>query len=192
MDQKALFLLPRFDLRGYPSGCAQRIRRDHDETTAPEPHPDLQGESCACGDRRANQIEVFAAGAFVRPFETFDAVGVGVADMYHSFEGYFERKAQALHFFAAIPLGFTADELFAWVQYGGGQELWDALSGQFNIKSLLCTNTGCQMGGWFNSEITSPERFKGLRYRMAGPGAEVLRATSKPSRVNCLQTLRTP
>ena len=63
---------------------------------------------------------------------------------------------------------------------------------QFNIKSLLCTNTGCQMGGWFNSEITSPERFKGLRYRMAGPGAEVLRATSKPSRVNCLQTLRTP
>jgi TRAP-type mannitol/chloroaromatic compound transport system substrate-binding protein len=31
------------------------------------------------------------------------------------------------------------------------------------------------MGGWFNSEITSPERFKGLRYRMAGPGAEVLR-----------------
>jgi TRAP-type mannitol/chloroaromatic compound transport system substrate-binding protein len=121
------------------------------------------------------KIEVFPAGALVRPFETFDAVGAGVADMYHSFEGYFEKKSPALHFFAAIPFGFTADELFAWVQYGGGQELWDALSGQFNIKSLLCTSTGCQMGGWFTREVTSPEGYKGLRYRMGGLGAEVLR-----------------
>jgi len=121
------------------------------------------------------KIEVFLAGAFVRPLETFDAVSAGVADMYHTYEGYFQNKSQALHFFAAIPLGFTADELFAWVQYGGGQDLWDALNAQFNIKSLLCTSTGCQMGGWFAREITSPEDFRGLRYRMAGPGAEVLR-----------------
>ena len=85
------------------------------------------------------KIEVFPADALVRPFETFDAVSAGVADMYHSVEYYWEKKSPAFHFFAAIPFGFTADELFAWVQYGGGQELWDALSGQFNIKSLLCT-----------------------------------------------------
>ena len=121
------------------------------------------------------KIEVFPAGSLVRAFETFDAVGAGVADMYHSFEGYFGKKSPALHFFAAMPFGFTAEELFAWVQYGGGQELWDALSGQFNVKSLLACSTGCQMGGWFIREITSPEEFKGLRYRMAGPGAEVLR-----------------
>jgi TRAP-type mannitol/chloroaromatic compound transport system substrate-binding protein len=121
------------------------------------------------------KIEVFLAGAFVRPLETFDAVSAGVADMYHTYEGYFEKKSRALHFFAAIPFGFTADELFAWIQYGGGQELWDDLNEQFNIKSLLCTSTGCQMGGWFANEITSPEGFKGLRFRMTGPGAEVLR-----------------
>jgi len=102
-------------------------------------------------------IEVFPVGGFVGPFETFDAVSAGVADMYHTYEGSFVKKSPAFQFFAAIPYGFTADELFAWVHYGGGQELWDALSGQFNIKSLLCMNTGCQMGG------------------MAGPGAEVLR-----------------
>ena len=121
------------------------------------------------------KIEVFPAGALVRPLETFDAVSAGVADMYSSAETYFEGKARAFNFFAAIPFGFTADELFAWVQYGGGQELWDALSGQFNIKSLLCTSTGCQMGGWFTREDTSPDGFRGLRYRMPGPGAEVLR-----------------
>jgi TRAP-type mannitol/chloroaromatic compound transport system substrate-binding protein len=121
------------------------------------------------------KIEVFPAGTLVRAFETFDAVGAGVADLYHTDEAYFEKKSPAFHFFAALPFGLTADELFAWVQYGGGQELWDALSGQFNIKSLLCLSTGCQMGGWFTREVTSPEGFKGLRYRMAGPGAEVLR-----------------
>jgi TRAP-type mannitol/chloroaromatic compound transport system substrate-binding protein len=31
------------------------------------------------------------------------------------------------------------------------------------------------MGGWFRNEVISPDDFKGLRYRMAGPGAEVLR-----------------
>jgi Bacterial extracellular solute-binding protein, family 7 len=36
------------------------------------------------------KIEVFPAGALVRPFETFDAVGAGVADVYHSDEYYFQ------------------------------------------------------------------------------------------------------
>ena len=44
--------------------------------------------TAATGDRI--KIDVFPAGALVRPFETFDAVSAGVADMYHSFEGYFE------------------------------------------------------------------------------------------------------
>lgn len=121
------------------------------------------------------RIEVFPAGTFVRPFETFDAVGAGVADIYHSDEYYFEKKSAALNFFSAVPFGLTADELFAWIKYGDGQELWDTLSGQFNIKPLLCLNTGTQMGGWFTREITSPDGFKGLRYRMPGLGAEVLR-----------------
>src|SRR6202022_3320949 len=78
------------------------------------------------------KIEVFPAGALVRPFETFDAVGAGVADMYHSTEYYWEKKSPAFNFFSAVPFGLTADELFAWVQHGGGQDLWDVLSGQFN------------------------------------------------------------
>ena len=37
-------------------------------------------------------------------------------------------------------------------------------------RSTACS-TGTQMGGWFNNEITSLDRFKGLRYRMPGLGA---------------------
>jgi TRAP-type mannitol/chloroaromatic compound transport system substrate-binding protein len=140
-----------------------------------QPSAERLARTIAAASAGRIRIEVFPAGTLVRAFETFDAVGAGVADMYHSFEGYFEKKSPALHFYSAMPFGFTANELFAWITYGGGQELWDALSGQFNVKSLLGCSTGCQMGGWFTREITSPQDYKGLRYRMAGPGAEVLR-----------------
>jgi TRAP-type mannitol/chloroaromatic compound transport system substrate-binding protein len=107
------------------------------------------------------KIEVLPAGTFVRSFETFDAVGAGIADMYHSIDYYFEKKSPAFNFFSSVPFGFTADELFAWVDYGGGQELWDALSGQFNIKPLLCLNTVTQMGGWFHPRDYVHGRFQG-------------------------------
>ncbi|ESZ13073.1 TRAP transporter substrate-binding protein [Mesorhizobium sp. L48C026A00] len=121
------------------------------------------------------RIEVSASGAVVRPFETFDAVQSGLVEMFHSHIGYFAKKSSAFHFYSGVPYGFTANELFAWVRFGGGQELWDALCGQFNIKPLLSSSTGTQMGGWFTHEMTSAQGFKGLRYRMAEPGAEVFR-----------------
>ncbi len=95
--------------------------------------------------------------------------------MYHTDEAYFESKAPALNFFAAVPYGFTADELCSWIYFGGGQALWDEVDGQFNIKPLMACNSGVQMGGWFNKEVDSPKDFKGLRYRMPELGAEVLR-----------------
>ncbi len=121
------------------------------------------------------EIEVFASGGLVRPSEIFDAVEAGLADMFHTHEGFFEKKSKAFHFFSGVPFGLTANELFAWVRFGGGQELWDELSSQFNVKSLHCSSTGAQMAGWFRQEITSLESFRGLRYRMPEPGAEVLR-----------------
>jgi TRAP-type mannitol/chloroaromatic compound transport system substrate-binding protein len=160
---------------------AQGLRQLKMVTDWPAGSPGLQSSASRLAQRitaasagRIN-IEMYPPGTLVRSFETFDAVAAGVADMYHSAEYYWEKKSPAFNFFAAVPFGFTANELFAWVQYGGGQDLWDALSGQFNIKPFLCCNTGTQMGGWFIREVPSPEAFRGLRYRMPGLGGEVLR-----------------
>ena len=120
------------------------------------------------------QVKVFAAGELVDAFEVFDAVSAGLADMYHSVEYYWIDRSPAFAFFATVPFGLTPNELFAWIHHGGGQELWDELSAGFNIKSVLCTNTGVQMGGWFSKEITSPESYKGLRFRMPGLGGKVI------------------
>jgi TRAP-type mannitol/chloroaromatic compound transport system substrate-binding protein len=121
------------------------------------------------------KVKVYPADRLVRAFEVFDAVGAGVTDMYHASDYYFGAKSPALYFFCAVPYGLTADEVCSWIDFGGGQALWDEVDAPFNIKPLMALNTGVQMGGWFNKEINRPEDFKGLRYRMPELGAEVLR-----------------
>ena len=44
-----------------------------------------------------------------------------------------------------------------------------------SLGTLCCMNTGVQMGGWFTKEVNTGADFKGLRYRMPGLGAQVLR-----------------
>jgi TRAP-type mannitol/chloroaromatic compound transport system substrate-binding protein len=121
------------------------------------------------------KVTVYPAGTLVRAYEVFDAVGAGAADMYHTGEGVFDDKPALNFFCGTVPYGLTTNEVCAWIDFGGGQALWDEVDGQFNIKPLMAANSGVQMGGWYNKEINDPEDYKGLRYRMPGFGAEVLR-----------------
>jgi TRAP-type mannitol/chloroaromatic compound transport system substrate-binding protein len=120
------------------------------------------------------QVKVFGAGQLVGAMESFDAVASNVADFYHGSEITWAAKSTTFSYFCNVPFGLTASEINAWVYFGGGQALWDELSAGFGLKAFLCGNTGAQMGGWFTKELTSVEAFKGLRYRMPGPGGEVL------------------
>jgi len=121
------------------------------------------------------KIKVFAANELVPALGAFDAVQGGKADIYHGPEYYWQGKHKAFSFFTAVPFGLTATELSQWIHYGGGQALWDELSAPFNVKSLLCTTTGVQMGGWYKKEIKTIQDFAGLRIRMPGLGGEVLK-----------------
>ena len=121
------------------------------------------------------EIKVFAAGELVPAFEALDAASIGVSDMYNGAEYYFQGKNIGFNFFTAVPFGMTANELNAWIDHGGGRELWNKLSAQFNVISFQSANTGVQMGGWFNKEIKNLEDLKGLKIRMPGLGGEVLR-----------------
>jgi TRAP-type mannitol/chloroaromatic compound transport system substrate-binding protein len=173
--------LGTFAAASFPAPSIAQERRDFKMVTDWPEGPGLYAsavrlaETIEIASSGRIRIEVFPAGAFVRPFETFDAVQAGIAEMFHSAGTYFGDKSPASAFFSAIPFGLTSDELFAWVHHGGGQGLWDEAYGQFDIKPFLASTTGAQMGGWFSREIGSLEEFKGLRYRMPGLGGEVLR-----------------
>jgi TRAP-type mannitol/chloroaromatic compound transport system substrate-binding protein len=120
-------------------------------------------------------IKVFAAGEIVPPFESFDAVTRGAADLMHAAPYYWPNKSKGLQFFSAVPFGLTATETTAWMDYGGGQELWDKILDQFGLKGFHGGSTGVQMGGWFNKEITNVGAVKGLKMRIPGLGGEALK-----------------
>ncbi|MEL6664293.1 MAG: TRAP transporter substrate-binding protein [Pseudomonadota bacterium] len=122
------------------------------------------------------EVRVFAAGELVPAFQSFDAVADGTADMYHGAEYYWKAKSEGYPFFTAVPMGMTAQEIMGWIDFGGGQALWDELSGQFGVKALQAANTGHQMGGWFKREINSLDDLNGLKMRIPGQGGDVLRA----------------
>ena len=113
-------------------------------------------------------VKVYGAGELVPAFEVFDAVSRGTAEMGHSASYYWKGKAAAAPFFFAVPFGMTADEQLAWMRFGGGQELWDELSGQFGIKSLQGANTGHQMGGWFRREMNFRPEFSSTLFLVSG------------------------
>ncbi len=119
-------------------------------------------------------VQVYAGGELVPPLEVFDAVANNTAELGHDASYYHIKKSPATAFFTAVPMGLVADEINAWIYWGGGQELWDELYDGFGLQAFPAGNTGCQMGGWFRKEIKSPEDLKGLKFRMPGLGGLAL------------------
>ena len=149
-------------------------------TTWPENFPGLGTGAARLADRITVmsggriKVKVYAAGELVPALEAFDAVSRGTVELGHGAAYYWKGKAPAAQFFAAVPFGMNAQEMNAWLYYGGGIDLWKKVYEPFGIIPAPAGNTGVQMGGWFNKEIRSVADLAGLRMRIPGLGGEVL------------------
>ena len=107
------------------------------------------------------QIQIFAAGEIVPALQALDAVQNGTVEMGHTASYYYIGKDPTWALFCAVPFGLNARQQNAWFYEGDGQKLINEFGKKFNIYNLLMGNTGAQMGGWFNKEIKTVERFQG-------------------------------
>lgn len=120
------------------------------------------------------KVKVYGGGELVPPFEVFDAVSRGTAEMGHSTSYYWKGKVPAAQLFCSSPFGLTAQEINGWLYYGGGLELYREVYAPFGIVPFPAGNSGTQMGGWFNKEIRSMADIQGLKMRIPGLGGEIL------------------
>ncbi|MRI58868.1 MAG: C4-dicarboxylate ABC transporter [Epsilonproteobacteria bacterium] len=120
------------------------------------------------------KIKVFGKNLLVPALGVFDACSAGQIDAFHSGPYYWKGKNLAFSLFGGFPFGFTANEMNAWMEFGGGLEIWRELYARYDLYPLLGGNTDVQMGGWFKKEIKSVEDLKGLKMRIPGLGGEVM------------------
>ncbi len=120
-------------------------------------------------------VEVYGGNELVPPFEVFDAVQRGTTEMGHGASYYWKGKIPAALFLAGVPFGLTGNEINGWFYYGGGIELYREAYAPFGVIPFPTGNSGTQMGGWFNKEINSTSDLDGLKMRIPGIGAEVIK-----------------
>jgi len=121
------------------------------------------------------QVKAYASGEKIAPEKLFNAVSEGTVELGHSSAHLWSGINPAFQFFTGVPFGLTAPEHAGWIRYGGGQALWDKAYAAHGIKPFLAGNTGAQAAGWFRREIRNPEDFNGLKIRLSGLGASIVR-----------------
>ena len=143
--------------------------------------PEMFAENIRVMSNGRLDIKVFAGGELVPALQVFDAVSQGAVELGHGSAYYWAGKVPAAQFFSTVPFGMERKGVAAWLNHGGGLELWNELYEPFNVIALPIGNTGMQMGGWFNKRIETIEDLKGLRMRIPGLGGKVLdRAGGNP------------
>ncbi|MGK7925095.1 MAG: TRAP transporter substrate-binding protein [Spirulina sp.] len=120
-------------------------------------------------------ITPYEAGEIVDGFKVLDAVMDGTVECGYTASFYFIDKNSALAFGTGLPFGLTTQEQFAWLYRGGGWAALQKLYDDFGIVFIPAGNTGGQMGGWFRRELNTVEDLKGLKMRIPGMGAEILK-----------------
>ena len=125
----------------------------------------------------ALKIDLLAVNSVVKTSQMQDAVHRGVLDACHYVPAYWYSKSKSASLFGTGPcFGWSSQEVLGWVNYGGGQELFDELMGDLglNVVSFFNSPMPAQPLGWFKEEIKSAAQMDGLKYRTVGLAADDL------------------
>lgn len=118
------------------------------------------------------KIDLTPAGAVVGAFDMADAVHKGILDGCIAVPAFWYGKNNALSLFGTGPaFGQDANTLLAWMEYGGGKDLYQELYRdilKLDVVGALWGPMGTQPLGWFKQEVKSERDIQGLKYRTVG------------------------
>lgn len=126
------------------------------------------------------QVDLLPAGAVVQAFQVQDAVNDGVLDAAHTVPAYWYGKNKAASLFGTGPVyGWDGAQMLAWVQYGGGKDLYRELVQDvlgLNLVGWFCMPMPQQPLGWFKEQISDAAQLQGLKYRTVGLATDVMQS----------------
>jgi TRAP-type mannitol/chloroaromatic compound transport system substrate-binding protein len=122
------------------------------------------------------RMKLYEPGKLVAPFEILDAVSSGKVNAGYATAGYWAGKIPSSVLFTAVPFGPEAGEFMAWLYYGNGMRLYQAMYDEagYNVHVIPCAIIAPETSGWFAEAIDNAEDLKGLRIRFFGLGGKVV------------------
>ncbi len=102
-----------------------------------------------------------------------EAIQAGLADVYHACDNWHCHQAPELGFFGAAPPGIHPRNFETWLDFGGGQALWDEAAGALGVKAFLTGLAHHPIGFWSDHELTSTDDLNGVRVFMPGIAGRV-------------------
>ena len=125
------------------------------------------------------KIDMLPAGAVVPALQVVEAVSKGTLDGGHGLAAFWYGKNTAFGLYGAGPdFGMDANQLLAWVEYGGGKELFAEVqaAAKLDIVSFLFGPVPCEPMGWFKKPIRTVADMKGLKFRTSGLAVDMFTA----------------
>ena len=124
------------------------------------------------------KIDLLPSGSVVKAFQVQDAANKGVLDGAHTVTAYWYGKNKAASLFGTGPVfGANASQILAWIQYGGGKDLYRELVQdilQLNLVGFFAMPMPTQPLGWFKGHIKSASDMQGLKYRTVGLATDIM------------------
>ena len=122
-------------------------------------------------------LELYPAKAIIPPFETLEAVQMGIIDADITSPAYFAGRDPAIPLLADL-IGAYSNwfEAATWCEYGGGKELYQKMYKGFGAHFVGCPNAGIESVA-SKKPINSIADFKGVKMRVpSGTATQLLKA----------------
>jgi TRAP-type mannitol/chloroaromatic compound transport system substrate-binding protein len=121
------------------------------------------------------KITAAPGGELVPALEILQSIQTGAVPAGHTASYYYVGVDPITQLSTCVPFGMNARGHISWMYEGGGLDLIQGIfRDRFGVVPIPAGNTGCQMGGWFNKEITGVADLGGLRFRIPGMGGQAL------------------
>lgn len=120
------------------------------------------------------RLQVFEPNSLIPALGVFENVSTGTIDAGFSWMGYESGQVPASALFGATPFGLESNEFTAWLYFHGGDGLLKALYEPHNVYPISCGTVSSEAAGWFREEVKTPEDMKGIKFRAAGLGGEIM------------------
>jgi len=122
-------------------------------------------------------VEFFPAGTIVPSAEAPDAVKNGILNASFSYSGMWSGLNPVAPLFTSVPGLFNdPNDMIAWIEQGGGLELWNEMLAPHNSIVIPAYCHISEIFMWSNKPIRTVQDMKGIKLRMMPVMGKVLEA----------------